>query len=863
MFRVFNAVLRAISPLLITGVILSGTPSWAAALIKTVPVGHDPTQVAIDPAAHNVYVVNHTSNTVSVLDPEALTVKKTIAVGTSPTAVAVNPPAGMAYVANSGSGTVSAITGTRSAVNWTVGGTPGNVAVDSSLNEVYVTDTSGNRVVMLDATQGTVLATLTMPARPAAMALNIATHDLFVACAGTSGSVVVIDGSTKQIIHTVNSLPAGATTISVDPVTNVATLESPTANMHTAIDAAHGYAVTEQPAAAGANPVGSAFDPGEELFFQLDSGDGNIFFADGTGIINFGNAYTTMEAGAGAIAIGPSTNQMALAYPAGDFIFLIDLLNPLFPENYHILTAGSNTTGLVFDPLTDKLFVTNAGGNTTSVFDVTPTLAVPSSTGSHGGLDYNFVEANPATGISYAAHNSLYAINEAAAGAGYTGGGGNTAGVTTIPMGSVQTSGVAVNSATNKIYVADGSFFYSVDGVSNIATAITLPTNADMSAVAVDSASNKILAWDSVNSAVYIFNGTNNALLNTIPVTPTSSATLLVDPAKERAYLAGNMTTVIDPVAGTIVTTIPTATQTVTAALNPSDSRLYVVMPARTIYVVDTTQNTVVTSFMLPSPMDTATAIGVNPLTGNYYIGTNREGLDQNHVLVYSGTTNALLFDLSQTDHPEITSAVDIKADVLANRVYVGSANGSSTSAMAIIDGNTSAVSALPASPFEFNAAAVGIDLGTGLVAGTGYNYTTLWFATTDVTGLAAVPISVSISGVRDPFTIATTPIFRTTNAQPSFKITATSRFPQNATALVPVHGFYQVDGWQGKWTAVTLTPSGVTSSARIRLPAQTTGRHILYCYAADGDVATVQAGNSPNSPVISPIGRVVFTVEH
>jgi YVTN family beta-propeller protein len=841
---------------------LPTTPSRGSSLIKTVPVGHNPRQVAIDPAAHNVYVVNRASNTLSVLDSETLAVKKTIAVGTAPSAVAVNPPAGMAYVANSSSGTVSAISGTQAAVTWTVGGAPANVAVDSSLNEVYVTDTSGNHVVILDGTHGTILASLPMPSRPMAMALNIATHDLFVACAGASGSVVVIDGSLKQIIHTVNSLPAGATTISVDPVTNVATIESPTANMHTAIDAAHGYAVTEQAADSGAKPIASAFDPGEELFFQADSGDGNIFFADGTGIINFGDAYGTMEAGAGVLAIGPATNQMALAYPAGDFIFLIDLLNPLFPENYHLLTAGSNPTGLVFDPLTDKLFVTNAGDNTASVFDVTPTTAVPSYISNHGGLNYNVVEANPATGITYAAHNSLYAINEAAAGAGYNGGGGNTAGVTTIPMGSVQTAGLAVNSATNKIYVADGSFFYSVDGASNIATVITgLPPTADINAVAVDSASNKILAWDSINGAVYILNGTTNALLNTIPVNVTSTASLLVDAAKDRAYLIGNLTTVIDPAAGTIVTTIPTGVQDIFSAINPNASRLYAVY-SRTIYVVDTTLNTVVTSFTLDNS-NTVTALGVNPVTGNYYIGVNRGGLVQNHVLVYSGTSNTLLFDLSQTDHPEITGAVDIKADVLTNRVYVGSDNGSSTSALAIIDGNTAAVSALPPSSFELNAAAVGIDLGTGLVAGTGYNYTTLWFATTDVTGQAKVPISVTMSGVRDAFTIATTPIFRTTNTRPTFKITATSNFPQNATALVPVHGFYQVDGWQGKWTPVTLTPNGATATARIRLPAQTTGRHILYSYAADGDVATVQAGNSPNSPVISPIGSVVFTVEH
>jgi len=52
-----------------------------------------------------------------------------------------------------------------------------------------------------------------------------------------------------------------------------------------------------------------------------------------------------------------------------------------------------------------------------------------------------------------------------------------------------------------------------------------------------------------------------------------------------------------------------------------------------------------------------------------------------------------------------------------------------------------------------------------------------------------------------------------------------------------------------------------------VKLSSETTGRHIMYMFAADGDVATVQAGlpsgNSiGNSPVISPIGSVVFTVE-
>src|ERR1039458_6554067 len=113
------------------------------------------------------------------------------------------------------------------------------------------------------------------------------------------------------------------------------------------------------------------------------------------------------------------------------------------------------------------------------------------------------------------------------------------------------------------------------------------------------------------------------------------------------------------------------------------------------------------------------------------------------------------------------------------------------------------------------------------------------------------------MAGVKDSSTIATVPIFRTHNTKPKFTISATSNFAQNAAALVPTQAFYQVDGWQGTWKAVTLKAKGgsLTSSAKVTLSALSTGRHILYAYATDGDVATVQAsGTGTNSPVISPI---------
>jgi hypothetical protein len=105
--------------------------------------------------------------------------------------------------------------------------------------------------------------------------------------------------------------------------------------------------------------------------------------------------------------------------------------------------------------------------------------------------------------------------------------------------------------------------------------------------------------------------------------------------------------------------------------------------------------------------------------------------------------------------------------------------------------------------------------------------------------------------------------LFRTHNPQPSFTITATSNFPINAAALVPQHAFYQVDGWRGTWTPVTLKAKNgaVVSTGTVKVPALLNGQHVLYVFASDGDVGTVQDGN-PNSSVISPIGSVVFTVE-
>lgn len=101
--------------------------------LAEVPVGHEPTCVAIHPHGHYAYVTNAGSSTVSVikLQDEKAKVVKEIAVGTEPEGCALTPSGDWLYVANLTAGTVSVIdTGFGKVVETIpVGGRPAAVAI--------------------------------------------------------------------------------------------------------------------------------------------------------------------------------------------------------------------------------------------------------------------------------------------------------------------------------------------------------------------------------------------------------------------------------------------------------------------------------------------------------------------------------------------------------------------------------------------------------------------------------------------------------------------------------------------------------------------------------------------------------------
>ncbi len=846
-------------------IVLLGSPlaSWSAATLATIPVGHGPGQLVVNPSAHLVYVVNQNDGTVSIIDSELLTVKKVIKVGAGPTAIAMNPLIGVAYVANTTAGSISGISGTTLVGTIPIGGQPSAMVVDPGLNQLYVMDPSRNEVLVLNATKGTLLASLPTSLKPVAIAVNIVTHSVFVACDGTSsGSLVVIDGTHNQLITTVEGLPADLASIAVDPITNVAVSTSPGQNETLAIYPNENYAVVTGQADPGAAPGPATFvEP--ELFLVAMTNEGTVFFALGDGGFHLGNYFLTELLGAATLTGDPSTSQIAVGFPKANTVALLNQDNILI-EGDVFLDTGNVPTGMVFDPVLSRFFVSNNGDGTVSAYDVSPRSVVPAFEGDYSGnnIDYNYIDSNPATGITYTQRlSNLFAINEAQAGAGFTGHSGDAAGVTTIALASPYSECIAVNSATNKIYVGDSAgFFYSVDGATNVPIVIgSVPSSSDIRAVAIDSGTNQIIAWDYAKDSVYILDGSTEKLLDTIPVASANPGFMLADSAANLAYAVLTSVYVIDPVAGSLVATIPLPAPSLGAALSPVTKRLYVITN-QNVTVINTSQNSVITSIPLTGYI--VNSVGVNPITGNFYVGAATAGVP--HVFVYNGTSNALIADFSGSTYPQITGSSSIAANPLTDTVYVGSDVGTSTDLVAVIDGRSNAVSSAAPSPWERAAHVLSVDLGSSVLAGAGSSYTSLWFPTDDVLDDNSVPISISMQGIPDSQTIATNPLFRTHNLQPSFTLSATSSYDGNPPGTVPKQAYYQVDGWLGTWTSTALTIKGNTGTAKIKVPAKlSTGRHILYAYASIGDVATVQSSeNSQNSPVISPIGSVVFTVE-
>ena len=186
-----------------------------------IPVGNSPLAVAVSPDGAFVYVTNHSSQTVSVIDASTRTVIRNPITFGRPFGVAVTPDGGHVYVSQRDK--VSVIDTTINAVVATipVGNTPIGVAMNPVAPRAYVTNHSSNTVSVIDtATKSVIAPPLNVGNWPVGVAVNPAGTRVYVAnwgldLAQNDYRVSVIDTATNAV----STIQVGTATppVGVDP----------------------------------------------------------------------------------------------------------------------------------------------------------------------------------------------------------------------------------------------------------------------------------------------------------------------------------------------------------------------------------------------------------------------------------------------------------------------------------------------------------------------------------------------------------------------------------------------------------------------------------------------------------------------
>jgi YVTN family beta-propeller protein len=203
---------------------------FPSAPMTTVPVGLQPSAVAINTATGVAVVANRGSNTISLIDLTTNTLTQTISVGTAPTGVAVNIERNVAVVDNNGSDNLSVVNLATGAVTTIsgVGSKPFALGLNPLTGLGLVVNQSTNSASVIDLGTNTVTGTVTIgtgtnPAVAIEPRLNWA-----IVTPGGAGTLSVVDLGRRSVVATVN-LGTGVRGIAINPETEQALLTEPTA----------------------------------------------------------------------------------------------------------------------------------------------------------------------------------------------------------------------------------------------------------------------------------------------------------------------------------------------------------------------------------------------------------------------------------------------------------------------------------------------------------------------------------------------------------------------------------------------------------------------------------------------------------
>ena len=558
----------------------------------TVTVGNGPDGVAVDQRTDTVYVANVNDNTVSVIDGATCNATvltgcgnapPSVAVGVQPGVPAVNQATDTIYVPNSNPGapgSVSVIDGKTCNANVTTGcgqtpptvsvgfnTTPFAAAVDQATDTVYevadgpslgsvyvINGATCNASVTSGCTQAP--PTVTVGSLPVGVVVDPVTQSVFVLNQEDS-TVSVIDGVTCNAVRTAGcaqrppvvatgffpayldiDLATDTVYVSNQDENNVSVLNGAACTLTSQSGCRHAVTTTT----VGNAPQGIAVNQATDTVYVGNRTDNDLSVINGAACDagrrnGCGRTWPTVATGITpqAVAVNQETDTIYTANSDPDNNFngtTVSVIDGV-TCNAHVtsgcgqlpatVAVGDGPVALAVNQATNTIYVANINDNTVSVIDgATCDAAVTTGCGrapatiTVGGAPEG-VAVNQATDTVYVANgndNTVSVINGATCNAVVTSGCGQTPPVVTVGNAP---NGIAVDQATDTVYVENigDSTVSVIDSTTCNATVTsgcgqvppTMATGGLPLGITVDQATDTVYVDSIVDSSTDVFDG--------------------------------------------------------------------------------------------------------------------------------------------------------------------------------------------------------------------------------------------------------------------------------------------------------------------------------------------------------------------
>ena len=478
---------------------------------------------------------------------------------------------------------------------------PHAVGVYSDLNRVYVTNTGGPKISVVDTDLLREITTIPACSSPVAICVNPSTGLVYVAC-DVDNCVQVIDASSNTSVDTitVGALPYA---ICVNPVTDriyTANLSESTVSV---IDGHTNQVIAT--IAVGAYPRGICVDPLRNLIYVVERDDNSVSVIDGS--TNAVIATIPVGAAPHNICVDSVRNMIYVVCAGSRLVYVIDGSNDVAIDS--VAVGRDPVGGIAIDVGSNEVYVTNYGSNDISVVD-----GATISVGATIRLAFYAREvAVDQTGRRWYVTNSL----------------GNNVRCYE-PATSTLVWDQTVGYSPGEIRVCN-----AIAGVTVDRLYVTLPDT------------NSLLVLD-------LATGTP---LDTLTV-GSSPRGVTVNELTDRLYVANNASrsvSVLEASTGTPLETIAFPWSPLDVEVNHETDMIYVTTWMGMLYAVDGATNTIIDSLCLSGAWE-PNHIAINEQTNRIYV----TGLNTTEIWVVNGTDLTLEADLLTTDFPDQVAVSEV-----------------------------------------------------------------------------------------------------------------------------------------------------------------------------------------------------------